>query len=105
MNWQQLFDRLTEEERMQMTMLLLKRVERPRRFRIANLRPIHMLLPAALAQMVIFVWVVLHPTQYFLSDMLAGYVLVAALAVMPSAFSRPRPLAAHYVGAHLSRNS
>lgn len=96
MNWEQIFNRLTPEERQELTRLLLQRVERPRRLRMRDLRPIHMLFPSVLAQVVWFISLIIRPDEYFFSMFITGNLFITALAVLPSAFAQPRP-SVHWV--------
>jgi hypothetical protein len=96
MNWEQIYNRLTPEERQDITRLFLQRIERPRRAFLRGLRPIHMLFPSVLAQVVWFVNVMAHPTENFFGLLITGNLFIAALAVLPSAFVRPRS-SAHWV--------
>lgn len=89
MNWQQIFCRLTREERQEITRLVLQRIERPRRFRLRGLRPLHLLLPATLTQMGVFVWS-MQSIELMFARLMAGYLVVSALAIVPSIFQRPQ---------------
>lgn len=96
MNWQHIFNSLTEEERQEITRLLLQRIERPRRLRLRNLRPIHMLFPSVLAQVAWFVNIMLRPAENFFGLYITGNLVIAALSILPSAFIPPRP-SVHWV--------
>lgn len=96
MNWQQIFNRLTREERQEITRLLCRRIERPRRLRLHQLRPIHMLFPSVLAQVIWFVNVMIRPAENFFGLFITGNLIITALAVLPSAFVQPRRIA-HWV--------
>lgn len=91
MNWEQIFAALTPEERQEIARLLFHRIERPRRFQLRDLRPIHMLFPSVLAQVTWFVIIMARPTDNFFGLLVTGNLVITALAVLPSAFVRPRP--------------
>lgn len=75
---------LDEEERIEMVCQLIQRLHGPRRLRFRDLRPGQMLLPAALAQMLLFAWVMLtSPTP--LPNLLIGNVIIVGAAILPSA--------------------
>ena len=96
MNWEQIFNQLSNEERLEMARLMLQRIEHPRRVHsLRDLRPMHLLLPAVLGQIFVFIWS-LQSHELMFPRLMAGYLVVVALAVLPSAFRHPRPVA-HYV--------
>jgi hypothetical protein len=70
-------------------LLILLYVERLHlRARLRRLRPVHLLIPTALAQMILFAWVLLHPVEPILSNLAIGNLLIIALAILPSALPR-----------------
>lgn len=97
MNWEQIYATLTPKERQEIARLLFHRIERPRRFRLQDLRPIHMLFPSALTQVILFVWVMWHPTDDFFGILMTGNLVIAALSILPSVFVRPRQ-SVHWIG-------
>lgn len=84
MDWKEIFKQLDAEERLEMACRLIERVYGPRRLHFRDLRPGQMLLPAALAQMLLFAWVMLaSPTP--LPNLLIGNVIIVGAAILPSA--------------------
>jgi hypothetical protein len=54
------------------------------RTRLHSLRPGHLLIPAAVSQMVLFAWVILHPVEPVLYNLAIGNLLIIAVAILPS---------------------
>jgi hypothetical protein len=86
MDWKQIYNHLDEKERLEMTKLMLDRLHGPRRFRIkarlTYLRPSHLLIPAALLQMLWFAIVMLRSPA--LPNLVIGNLVIIAIALLPS---------------------
>jgi len=87
MDWREIFKQLDEEERIEMVCHLIKRVHGPHRLRIRDLRPSHLLLPAALVQMALFAAVMLT-SHTPLPNLLIGNIVIVGVAIFPSAINR-----------------
>lgn len=61
---------------------------------IPHLRPVHLLIPLSLAQIILFVITALHPHN-FLYTFSAGCFFIALFSLLP--ITVPRPLKAHWV--------
>jgi hypothetical protein len=87
MDWDQIYLSLTESDRQEMTYLLLRRVGRPHRMRVRDLRPIHLLFPATFAQIGVLVWAVQSATMFF-ERLMIGYLVVVIMAILPSIYAK-----------------
>lgn len=93
MNWKQIYDHMDERERLEILLLLLKRVEHPRRI----LRPAHLLFPAMFTQMILLVIGVWLASDKAFIQIAIGNLVIAGLAMLPSVFSRQQRFQAHWV--------
>jgi hypothetical protein len=70
-------------------LLILLYIERLHlRARLRRLRPVHLLIPAALLQMAWFAVVMLHSAPPALHNLVIGNLLIVAAAILPSALPR-----------------
>jgi hypothetical protein len=83
---------MDERERLEMLLLLLKRVRHPRPI----LRPVHVVFPAMFAQMILLsisLW------QKSFTAAAAGSLLIAGLVMLPSAFPQKQRVSFHWIKA------
>ena len=97
MNWNEIYNRLTETERLELMPQMIMRIERSRfPYNLRNLRPAHLLVPAALAQIALFISITLLQMENLFIVLMTGNLVIVALAVLPSVWSRPR-LVVHWI--------
>jgi hypothetical protein len=71
---------------------------------VPNLRPRHILLPSAFAQIAIFVYAALSPIEKFLPLFAVGNLVIIAIATLPMLVQPQKP-SAHWVRLHPPQNS
>ncbi len=93
-DWEGIFRKLNNLQRLEMLRRMLDRKFRhphPRR----PLRPVDLILPAMLAQLLLFVHAASLPPAQALFRVAAGNLVISALAMLPSLWQRP--VSAHWV--------
>ena len=60
------------------------------RARLRALRPVDLLIPVALAQIAIFIYVAWLPSAQALSNAIVGNLVIAGMAMLPVTFSTPQ---------------
>ena len=61
------------------------------RERLSSIRPIHLLLPATLLQILVFLAAIVN-VEHFASIFAAGNLSIVGLALLPSTLQKPKPL-------------
>ena len=93
MQWKQIFDQFTEQERLEILQAMLGRVAHPKK----RLRPAHLVIPAMMAQLMIIFYSSWLPNNQMLYFEALGNFVIAGLAMLPAAFPQKRYRFAHWV--------
>jgi hypothetical protein len=96
MNWHEIFNNLTDEDRQAITLLMLRRIHSPARKWLRELRPVDMLFPAVFAQIIFLFVVLLLPEEHYFGALMTGNLVITTLAILPGIWSRQSPRA-HWI--------